>query len=142
MVPSRLPSSPRLSRYQALMLDSQHSHASVATVQYPFLFPNEGVPAEDMDVGSGMSANLIRPAIIGYTTYRKFNFSLIFVDYPNEPDKDIYKRRVQLNRPSNSYMHTRYLRLIGSQNSRASVATYTPTASLFCSFTNVYRLKT
>jgi hypothetical protein len=59
------------------MLDSQHSHASVATVQYPFLFPNEGVPAEDMDVDSGISANLIRPAIIGYTIYRKSNSALV-----------------------------------------------------------------
>ncbi len=58
-------------------------------------------------VESEMSVNLTRPAILNYTVYRKSNSLMVFVDYPDEPDKDIYKRRAQLNRPPISYMHTR-----------------------------------
>lgn len=81
----------------------------------PFLFSNDGVPAQDRDHDSRMSANLTRPAVLDYTVYRKSNSSLVFVDYPNEPDKDIYTRPVKLNRPPISYMHTRYPRQLPSQ---------------------------
>lgn len=81
----------------------------------PFLFPNEGVPGQDRDLDSGMSANLTRPAITQYEIYRKSNSSSVFVDYPDEPDKDIYQRPVKLHRPPMTYMHTRYPRHLPSQ---------------------------
>lgn len=81
----------------------------------PFLFPNEGVQAQDSDLDSGMSGNLTRPAISDYEIYRKSNSSLVFVDHPDEPDKDIYTRPGQPNRPPMSYMHTRYPRHLPAQ---------------------------
>lgn len=81
----------------------------------PFLFPNEGVPGQDRDLDSRISANLTRPPITDYEIYRKSNSSFVVVDYPNEPDKEVYRRPVKLRRPPMTYMHTRYPRHLPSQ---------------------------